>query len=150
MAVSDDTVKTDLVKVGCLQLQHLVNARTVDGVSSLADLLVVAFATEACCDQLLAILVKKIECGLVRTCRDLDQLGKAVSDLCLRKSLQEGEVQEGVHGSVISTQSILVVAVVYGDLDTHTGVDETNDGRRNSDVVTVSAVCSTSESVKTN
>ena len=146
MAVGDDTVKTDLVKIGCLQLQHLVNASTVDGVSSLANLLVVAFATEASSDKLLAVLVKEIECGLVSTCRDLDQLGKAVSDLCLREGLQEREVQEGVHGSVVSTQPVLVIAVVNGDLDTNTGVDKTNDSRGDTDVVGVPAVRSTSES----
>jgi hypothetical protein len=146
MAVGDDTVKTDLVKVGCLQLQHLVDASTVDGVSSLADLLVVAFATEASSDQLLAVLVKKIECGLVSTCRDLDQFGKAVSDLCLGECPQEREVQEGVHGSVVSTQPVLVVAVVNGDLDTDTGVDETNDSCGDTNVVGTPAVRSTSKS----
>lgn len=146
MAVGDDTVQTDLVKVGGLQLQHLVDASTVNGVCGLANLLVVAFATEASSDQPLAVLVKKIECGLVSTCRDLDQLGKAVSDLCLGEGLQEREIQEGVHGSVVSTQPVLVVAVVDGDLDTDTGVDETNDSGGDTDVVGVPAVRSTSKS----
>jgi hypothetical protein len=146
VAVSDDTVKTDLVKVGCLQLQHLVDASTVDGVSGLADLLVVAFATEASSDQLLAVFIKKIERRLVSTCRDLDQLGKAVSDLCLGEGLQEREVQESVHGSMVSSQPVLVVAVINGNLDTDTGVDKTNDGGGDTDVVGVPAVRSTSKS----
>jgi hypothetical protein len=146
VAVGDDTVKTNLVKVGCLQLQHLVDASTVDGVSSLADFLVVALTTEARSNQLLAVLVKKIECGLVSTCRDLDQLGKAVSDLCLGQGLQERKVQEGVDGSVVSTQPVLVVAIVNCNLDTDTGVDEANDSSRNTDEVGVPAVRSASES----
>lgn len=123
MTVSDDTVKADFVKVGCLQLQHLVDASTVDGVGSLTNLLVVALTTKAGSDQLLAVLVKKIECGFVSTCRDLDQLGKAVSDLCLGQCLQEREIQEGVDGSVVGTQPVLVVAVVDTDLDAHTSIN---------------------------
>jgi hypothetical protein len=146
VAVGDNTVKTNLVEVGGLKLQHLVNTSTVDGVSSLADLLVVALTTKARSNQLLAVLVKKIECGLVSTCRDLDQLGKAVSDLCLGQSLQEREVQEGVNGGVVGTKPVLVVAVVNGNLDTDTGVDETNDCGRDTDEVGVPAVCGARES----
>ena len=146
MAVGDNTVKTDLVKVRCLELQHLMDTSTVDGVGSLADLLVVAFTTKAGSNQLLAVLVKKIECGPVATCRDLDQLGKAVSDLCLGQSLQEREVQEGVDGSVVSTQPILVVAVVNSDLDADTGIDKTNDCSWNTDEVGVPAVGGASKS----
>lgn len=146
MAVRNNTVKTDFVKVGCLQLQHLVDASTIDGVSGLTNLLIVTLATKASSNQLLTVLVKKIECGLVSTCRDLDQLGKAISDLCLRKSLQEREVQEGVHGSVVGTQSILVVAVVNGNLDADAGVDETDDSGGNADEVSAPAVGSTCKS----
>ena len=146
MTVGDDTVKTDLVKVRCLELQHLVDTSTVDGVGSLADLLVVALTTKAGSNQLLAVLVKKIECGLVSTRRDLDQFGKAVSDLCLGQGPQEREVQEGVHRSMVSTQPVLVVAVVNGNLNTDTGVDKTNDCGRNTDVVGAPAVGSTSKS----
>ena len=146
VAVGDDTVKTDLVKVRCLELQHLMNTSTVDGVSSLANLLVIALTAEAGSDQLLAVLVKKIECGPVSTCRDLDQLGKAVSDLCLGQGLQERKVQEGVDGSVVSTQPVLVIAVVNSNLDTDTSIDETNDSGRNTDEVCVPAVRGTRES----
>lgn len=149
MAVGNDTVKTNLVEVGSLKLQHLVDTSTVDGVSGLTDLLVVTLATKAGSNQPLAVLVKKVECGPVATCRDLDQLGKAVSDLCLRESLQEREVQECVHGSVVSTQPVLVVAVVNGNLDTDTGVDEANDSGGDTDVVGVPAVRSTSKSKMT-
>src|SRR5690242_8312079 len=68
VAIGNDTIKTDFVKVGRLQLQHLVDASTVDGVSRFTDLLVVTLATEASSNKLLAVLIKKIECGLVSTC----------------------------------------------------------------------------------
>lgn len=146
MTVGNNTVKTDLVEIGRLELQHLVNASTIDGVSGLADLLVITFAAEASSNQLLAVLVEQIECGLVSTCRDLDQLSKAISDLRLRKSLQEREVQEGMHRSVVSTEPVLVVAIVNGDLDTDTGVNETNDSCGNADVVGVPSIGSARES----
>ena len=146
MAVGNDTVKTNLVEVGGLELQHLVNTSTVDGVSGLADLLVISLTTKAGSDQLLAVLVKKVECGLVGTCRDLDQLSKAVSDLCLGEGLQERKVQECVNGGVVCTQPVLVVAVVNSNLDTDTGIDEANDCSGNTDEVCASAVCGTSES----
>ena len=141
MAVGNDTVKTNLVEVRGLELQHLVNTSTVDGVSGLADLLVISLTTKAGSDQLLAVLVKKVECGLVGTCRDLDQLSKAVSDLCLGEGLQERKVQECVNGGVVCTQPVLVVAVVNSNLDTDTGIDEANDCSGNTDEVCASAVC---------
>ena len=146
MAVRDDTVKTDLVKVGGLELQHLVDTSTVDGVSCLTNLLVISLTTKAGSDQLLAVLVEKVECGLVCTCRDFDQLCKAVSDLCLGEGLQEREVQECVNGGVVSTQPVLVVAVVNSNLDTDTGINEANDCSGDTDEVCAPAVCSTSKS----
>mgnify|MGYP004502194113 CR=1 FL=1 len=47
---------------------------------------------------------------------------------------------------MVSAQSVLVVAVVNGNLDTDTGVDETNDSCRNTDIVGVPAVGGTCES----
>ena len=75
------------------------------------------------------------------TCRDLDQLSEAVADLAFRKSLQEGKVQEGVHRGVVRSKTVLVVAVVYGYLDTDTSIDEANDGSRYADKVGVPSVC---------
>ena len=46
VAIGNDTVQADLVKIGCLELQHLVNTSTVDGVSGLADLLVISLTTK--------------------------------------------------------------------------------------------------------
>ena len=146
VTVGNDTIKTNLVEVGCLELQHLVDTCTVNGISSLANFLVITLTAEAGSDQLLAVLVKKIERGLVSTCRDLDQLGKAVSNLRFGQGLQERKVQESVDGSVISTQPVLVVAVVDSNLDTDTGVDEANDGGGNTDEICVPAVRGTRES----
>jgi hypothetical protein len=44
---------------------------------------------------------------------------------------------------MISTQPVLVIAVVNGNLDTDTGIDEANDCGGNTDEVGVSSVCST-------
>jgi hypothetical protein len=67
VAVGDDTVKTDLVKVGCLKLQHLVDTSPVYLICSLANLLIVALTTKAGSNQLLAVLVQQVECWLVST-----------------------------------------------------------------------------------
>lgn len=80
------------------------------------------------------------------TCGDLDQLCEAVSDLTLRKGLQECEIQEGVHWGVVCTQTVLVVAVVDGDLDTDTGIDQANDCGWDTDEVCVSPVGGTRKS----
>lgn len=146
MAVSDDTVKTDFVKVGCLKLQHFVDAVTVDLVTCISDFLRSAvLATETGSNDLLGVLLEKLESFKVSTCGDLDQLCESVSDLGFRQSLEEGEVEEGLHGSVVGTQTVLVLAVVDGDLDGDGGIDETDDGGRDTDEVGVAAVGGTSE-----
>jgi hypothetical protein len=117
VTVGNDTVKTNLVEVGCLELQHLEDTGAVYLIRCLSHLRVGIVTTEARCDQLLAVLVKKLKCWPVATCGDLDQLSKAVPDLSLRKCLQEREVEECVHWCVVSTKSVLVVAIVNGDLD---------------------------------
>lgn len=148
MTVGNDSVKTNLVKVGGLKLQHLVDTVTVDLVGSIADLLGSTItATEASRDELLTVLVEQVEGVKVGTGGDLDQLCEAVADLSIGESAEESEVKEGVHGSVVGTQTVLVVAVVDGDLDGDGSVNETNDGGRNTNVVGVSAVGGTSETV---
>ena len=89
MAVGDDTVKANLVEVGCLELQHLEDTGAVDLIRSPANLRVGIITTESRCDQLLAVLVKKLKRGPVTACRDLDELSKAVSDLAFWESLEE-------------------------------------------------------------
>lgn len=146
MTICNHTVEPNLVKVGCLKLQHLVDTSPVDRIRGLENLLVVTLATEASGDELLTVLVQQVESRLVSTGRDFDQLCKTVPDLSLGKSFQEGEVQESVHGSMVSSKTILVVAVVDSNLDTDTSIDQTNDRRGNANVVGVPAVRRTSKS----
>lgn len=51
-----------------------------------------------------------------------------------------------MHRGVVGTQSVLVVAIVDGNLDTDTGVDQANDCRRDTDEVGVSPVSGTCKS----
>lgn len=146
VSVGNDSVKTNLVEVGGLKLQHLVDAGSVDGVGSILDFLrgIIA-ATETSGDELLAVLVEKIEGRQVSASRDLDQLCKSVTDLSIRQSAEETKVKEGVHRSVVSTETVLVVAVVDGDLDGDRSINQTDDSGGDTDVVGVSTVCGTSE-----
>lgn len=48
---------------------------------------------------------------------DLDQLRKTISDLSYWQSAQEGEIEEGVDWSMISSKSILLVAMIDSNLD---------------------------------
>ena len=149
VAVGNDTIEADLVEVRSLELQHLVDTGTVDGVGGLFDLLGSALSTtEAGLDELLAVLVEKVKGWLVSTSGDLDQLCKSIADLGNWQSAQETEVEEGVNRCVVSTETVLVVAVVDGDLDGHRGVNETNNGGRDTDEVGVPSVRSTSETIE--
>ena len=148
MAVGNDSVKTNLVEVGGLKLQHLVDTSAVDLVGSIANLLGSTITTtEASGDELLTVLVQQVEGVEVGTGGDLDQLCETVADLGIGERAEEGEVKEGVHGSVVGTKTVLVVVVVDTNLDRDGSVNETNDGGGNTDEVGVSAVGSTCESV---
>jgi hypothetical protein len=84
VTIGNDTVQADLVKVGSLKLQHLVDARAVDLVRSLADIIgCIITTTELCLDQLLTELIEKVKCSEVGTAGDLDQLCETVSYLPL-------------------------------------------------------------------
>lgn len=149
VTVSNNSVQTNLVQVGRLQLQHFVNTIPVDLVRSVPDFLrAVVHAAEASTNQLLAVLVQQVEGGQVSTARDLDQLSESIADLSFRKSTKESKVKEGVLRCVVGTQAVLVVAVVHGNLDRYRGVDKTNDGRRDTNVVRVASVSSTSKSAR--
>lgn len=103
VAVGDNTVQTNLVEVGSLELQHLKDTGAIYLIRCLPYFGIDVITTEAGCDQLLAVLVKKLERWAVTACRDFNELCKAVSDLCFWESLEEGEVEEGVHWGVVST-----------------------------------------------
>jgi hypothetical protein len=111
VTIRNDTVQANLVEVGSLELQHLVDARAVDLIRSL-----------------------------------LDQLCESVSYLPLGQSSKECEVEECVHGRMVRSETVLIVAVVNGDLDANTGINQTDDCRRNSDEVSIPPVCSTGKS----
>lgn len=146
VSVCNNSVQANLVEVGGLELQHLVDSRPVDLVCSVPNLLRSTVGTaEASADELLAVLVEKVVGGLVCTRGDLDELGKTVSDLCLGQGTKEAEVKEGVHGSVVGTKTVLVITVVDGDLDRDGSIDQTDDSGGDTDVVGVSAVGSAGE-----
>ena len=148
VAVGDDSVESDLVQVGGLELEHLVDASPVDRICSFGDLLgCTVGAAETSLDQLLAVLVEQVEGGQMGTSGDLDQLCETVSDLGSRQSAEEGEIEECVHWCMVGAQAVLVVAVVDGDLDGNGGVDQTNNRGGHTDEVGVSAVGCASESV---
>lgn len=80
------------------------------------------------------------------TARDLNQLCESVPDLGLRERPQESEIEECVHGSMVSSKSVLVIAIVDGNLDADACVDQANDSSGNADVVGVPSVGGTCES----
>lgn len=148
MAVGNDSVKTNLVEVGGLKLQHLVDTSAVDLVGSIANLLGSTITTtEASGDELLTVLVQQVEGVEVGTGGDLDQLCETVADLGIGESAEECKVKEGVHGSVVGTKTVLVVVVVDANLDGDGSINQTNDSGGHTDEVGVSAVSRTSESV---
>lgn len=51
-----------------------------------------------------------------------------------------------MHRGMVSTQAVLIVAIVDSHFDRHRCVNQTNDSGRNSDEVCVPAVSGTSES----
>ena len=149
MTVGNDTVKTNLVEVGCLELEHLVNTSPVDLVGCLLDLLLSTVGVaESGVDELLGVLVEEVKCGQVSTAGDLDQLCETVPDLRSGECAEETEVEEGVLGCVVGTETVLVVAVVDTDLDGDGSVNQANDGGGNADEVGVAAVSSAGKSGK--
>jgi hypothetical protein len=104
-------------------------------------------STKASVNKLLAVLLKKVIGLLMSTSGDLNQLSKSVSDLSNGETAEECEIKKSVRGSVVSTETVLIAAVVDGDLDRDGGVNETNDCGGNADVVSVAAVHSTSKAV---
>lgn len=125
-----------------------MDTSTADLISNLLNLRSsIIRSSKASVDQLLAVLLKKIISILVGTSRDLDQLCKAVADLCYRKTAEESEVKECVRWGMIGTKAVLVAAVVDGDFDGDRGIDEADDCGGDADVVGVATIGSTSEAV---
>lgn len=82
MAIGDDSVKHNLMQIGSLQQQHLINPRTTNLVRNLFNLRIrLIRAPKRSPDQLLAVPVQQVIRLLVGARRDLDELGEAVADL---------------------------------------------------------------------
>lgn len=79
--------------------------------------------------------------------RDLDQLGKSISDLRHWQRSKECKVEECLHWGMVSTQSVLVIAIVDGNFNRHRCVDQANNSRWDSDEVRVASVRSTCKPV---
>lgn len=124
VTVCDDTIEHDLVQVWSLKLQHLVDRFAIDLIRGLYQLSRGAVCpSKSLPNELLAVFVQEIEGIKVGAGGDLDQLGETVSYLRDRQGTEEGEIEEGVDGSVIGTQAILVIAIVDRDLDRHRSIN---------------------------
>jgi hypothetical protein len=149
MAICNDPIQSDLMQVRRLQLQHLMDPLPVDLIRRLDQLLRASIrSAKTLLNQLLAVLVQQVKGVEMRTSRDLDQLREAVADLSSRQGPQEREVEEGVDRGVVGAQTVLVIAVVDGDLDGDGCVDQSDDRGRDPDEVCVAAVSGTCESVR--
>lgn len=136
------------MEIGGLQFEHFMNTLFVNFVRCITNFLRCAIrAAEASLNERLAIFVQQVEGVQMRAHRDLDQLGKTVPDLGRWQRAQEGEVKKSVHRCMVSTQPILIVAIIYSDLDRDRGVNQTDHGGRNANKVGVPAVGRASKSV---
>ncbi len=141
VAVCNDSIQPDFVKVRGLQLEHLVDTLPVDFVSSRTHFLRGAVgASKSSLDQLLTVLVQQLKGLQVRACRYLDQLGKPISDLRHGQGAQEREIEEGMYRGMIGPQTVLVISVVDGNFDGNRGVYQANYRRRDADEIRVSTV----------
>lgn len=148
MTICDDSIKANLMEIGSFELQHLMDASSVDSISSSFDFSRSIVATTKCSvDQLLAEFVEQIERWEVSTARDLDELRETVTDLRHRQGSQEAEIQESVDRCVVSTQTVLIVAIVDSNLDRHRCIDQADNSGRDTDIVGVASICSTGKTV---
>jgi len=147
MTIGNDSVKTNLVKVRRLEVKHSLNSISADLISSLLKLLSTntgSVAAVSSVDKVLTVLNEQTPGVLVSAVKNLDQLGGSVSGLANGEGLEEVKVEESVHGSVVSTKTVLELLVVDADLDRDGSVNEGNEGSANSNVVGASSVRSTS------
>ena len=133
MTVRNDTIQPNLMKIGGLELQHLVDSVVVDLIRSLLHLLGrIIRPAKTSVDELLTILVQQVKGIQMSTGRDFDQLRETITDLRFGQRAQEGKVQKRVDRSMIRSQTILVIAVVDCDFDGDRSIDQPNHSRGNS------------------
>ena len=94
----DDSVETQLVQVGGLELEHDVDTPLLDLLGGAQEVLSSLFVTVGVLDEVLAVLDEQVPDPLIGTSGDLDQFSGTVSDLSDWQGLQEGEVKVGVLG----------------------------------------------------
>jgi hypothetical protein len=125
-------------------VKHDLDSTLADLVCDLADLaLSTICSAEAGLNESLAVGLKQLPCAEIRDGRDLYKLRESISDLAGGEGTKEGEVKEGHGWGVVSSKSVLQLAVVDGNLDADSGIDETDDCGGNSDEVGVSSVACT-------
>ena len=146
VTIRNDSVQPDFVKIRGLKLQHFVYTLFVNLVRRGTNFFgSVIRATKTRVDELFAVLIQEIERIEVRARGNFDQFCKAISDLCSGQGAKEGEIEKGVHRCMVSTEAVLVIAIVDSNLNRHRCVYQTNDGGRDSDEIGVPAVSGTSE-----
>ena len=120
MAVCNNTIQSNLMKVWSLKFEHLMNSSSDNDIRCSTHLLWCAICSaKTSADKLLAVAFKELKGGQVSTRRNLDQFCKAVSYLSLWQGAQKREVQECFHWCMICSQPIFVVAVVDSHFDGH-------------------------------
>lgn len=93
MAICDDSIESDLVEIGRLQLQHLMDAFSIDLVRCVADFIRSAITTsEPSADKLFAVFIQPIKGRKMGARGYFDQLGETVPDLCRGQAAEECEV----------------------------------------------------------
>lgn len=137
------------MQVWRLEFQHLVDTCSIDGIRGVTNFFRCAVgAAKSSLDQLLTILVQQVKCRKMSTGGNLDEFGKPIADLCLWQRAKKGEVEKRVDWCMVGTEPVLVVAIVDSHLDGDRRINESNDGRGDSDEVCVAAVCGTRKAVQ--
>jgi hypothetical protein len=141
MAISNDSIQTKFVEIWSLQLEHFVNSVPVDGVCSISNFLRCTItASESRRDELFAIFVEELKCRKVGTGRNLDELGKAIADLCFGEGPKERKVQERLHRCVVGTQPVFIVAIIHSYFDRNGRINQSNDRCWDSNIIGVPAI----------
>lgn len=141
VAISNYSIQTNFVEIWGLQLEHFVNSVPVDSVCSISNFFCGAIAaSESGCDELFAIFVKELKCRKVGTGRNLDELGKAIADLCIGKGPKERKIQECLHRCVVGTEPVFIVAIIHSYFDRYGCINQSNDRCWDSNIIGVPAI----------